>query len=548
MEQREYIVTLHKFDDLDSFYNDMETPGGNLYIPNREVTVLHRRPISRNTHYMLTANEANLIKQDPRVLDVELSPEERGVVNVPLWVDTSTWWDKSATATSVHKNWGLLRVADGYARYNWGSNGTTNTPGTVTTTSAGNNVDVVIVDGHMNPDHPEFAVNSDGTGGSRVVQYNWFQHTPAVTGGAAGTYTYTPYVDPSYTDPYGGSRTDDNDHGCHVAGIAAGNSQGWARKANIYNISPYNTNPSKTSFFLDYVRAWHNTKPINPLTGRRNPTVTNHSYGQASKVLISDITSLVYKGISHTGPFTSSDLQSYGVYNSGGYAYMPLRSTATDIDFQELLAAGVIAAGAAGNSFTKIATYDTAIGADYNNRVYVGSSVFYYMRGTHSAGIGMICVGSVGASIGESKAIYSECGPRIDVYAPGTYIISSINAAVGSYVADLRNSSYHQIKASGTSMASPQVTGVLACLAESWPTMKQSQAVDYLHKTATANQMFDTHGGPADFSSLQGSENRFLYYVKERPNTGQAYPKQNLGARPTTGMVYPRPKIYRYGR
>ena len=78
--------------------------------------------------------------------------------------------------------------------------------------------------------------------------------------------------------------------------------------------------------------------------------------------------------------------------------------------------------------------------------------------------------------------------------------------------------------------------------------MKQSTAIDYLYKTATLNQMFDTQGGPADFSSLQGSVNRFLSYVKERPADGQAYPKQNLGARPTSGMVYPRPKIYRYGR
>ena len=548
MEQQEYIVTLHKFDDLDGFYQDMETPGGNLYIPNREVTVLHRRPISRNTHYMLTADEASLIKQDPRVLDVELTPEARGIVNFPIWIDSSSEWDKSATATSVQKNWGLLRVADGYARSNWGANGTANNNGTVTTTSAGNNVDVVIVDGHMNPDHPEFAVNSDGTGGSRVIQYNWFQHTPAVTGGAAGTYTYSPYVDPSYTDIYGGSRTDDNDHGCHVAGTAAGNSQGWARKANIYNISPYYSSPSRTSFFLDYVRAWHNTKPINPLTGRRNPTITNHSYGAGAKILISNITSLVYKGISHTGPFTSSELQSYGVFNSGGYAYMMIRSTATDVDFQELIAAGIIAVGAAGNYYTKIATYNTATNSDYNNRVFVGSTVYYYMRGSHSAGTGILCVGSVGSNINEAKATSSHCGPRIDVYAPGSYIISSINSSVGSYVADPRNAVYNQAKYSGTSMASPQVAGVLACVAENWPTMKQSQAVDYIQKTAKLNQLFDTNGGPADFSSLQGSVNRFLYYVKERPTTGQAYPKQNLGARPTTGMVYPRPKIYKYGR
>ena len=54
-EQQEYIVTLNNKDDLDEFYYDMETPGGNLYIPNRSVDIVNRRPISRNTHYNLTA-------------------------------------------------------------------------------------------------------------------------------------------------------------------------------------------------------------------------------------------------------------------------------------------------------------------------------------------------------------------------------------------------------------------------------------------------------------------------------------------------------------
>ena len=39
----EYIVTLHKHEDLDEFYNDIETPGGSLYIPDREVETIERR-------------------------------------------------------------------------------------------------------------------------------------------------------------------------------------------------------------------------------------------------------------------------------------------------------------------------------------------------------------------------------------------------------------------------------------------------------------------------------------------------------------------------
>ena len=70
---KEWIVTLHRKEDLDSFYEDMETPGGNLFIPNRAVELVNRRSISRNTHYMLTYDEAQMLKADDRVWDVELA-------------------------------------------------------------------------------------------------------------------------------------------------------------------------------------------------------------------------------------------------------------------------------------------------------------------------------------------------------------------------------------------------------------------------------------------------------------------------------------------
>ena len=58
MQEREYVITLHKHEDLDSFYDDMETPGGALFIPDRAVPVFDRRLVSRNTHYKLTDEEA----------------------------------------------------------------------------------------------------------------------------------------------------------------------------------------------------------------------------------------------------------------------------------------------------------------------------------------------------------------------------------------------------------------------------------------------------------------------------------------------------------
>jgi hypothetical protein len=78
--------------------------------------------------------------------------------------------------------------------------------------------------------------------------------------------------------------------------------------------------------------------------------------------------------------------------------------------------------------------------------------------------------------------------------------------------------------------------------------MTQAQALRYITENATVDQIADTEGGPGDDLSLQGSENRYLYYVKEREEQGQITPRANQGFRPTSGMAWPRPRIYRYGR
>ena len=551
MQEREYVITLHKHEDLDSFYDDMETPGGALFIPNRVISLVNRRPVSRNTHYRLTDEEAELIRNDSRVMAVELSIEEAGLEIRPSWTQSSIFWNKSNSVSATYKNWGLLRSVEGLQRASWGSDGVTNASGTINVTASGKHVDIVVVDGHMDPAHPEFAVNVDGTGGSRVNQYNWFSLTTTVTGGGSnGTYVYTPYVDPSYPtlDSNGYSaRTADNDHGAHVAGILSGNTQGWAHDANIYNISPYSTSQGATSYFLDYIKVWHQLKTINPITGVKNPTVTNHSYGLLASANITTISTVRYRGTIFNGPFTSAQLSGYEIYNFGGTTVINQRNTGIEQDFIDLMAAGVIVVGAAGNSYSKIMNPTDSLSDDYNNYYTVGSTIYYYMRGTITSVAGAITVGAIGSNISDIKTADSDSGPRIDVYAPGRFIMSSVNSTLGVYANDTRNTSYYITKKSGTSMASPQVAGVLACLAETWPRLSQPYALTYIQTRAKFNQITAGTGGPTDYTDLQGSANRFLYFYKERPAEGQVGPKVNQGLRPSTGLAWPRPKIYRYG-
>ena len=320
IKTREYIVTVYNFSDLDSVYDELETAGKTP--PNveleRAVYCLQRKPTSRNTHYMLADWEAIELAKDPRIKSVELAPHLKGItpslnyeedeiilseenftneINLTSAIDqTSSGWDKSGSTSNSMRNWGLLRCTEGVQRSGWGGTGYqgggTGTPsqtGTIQLTQIGRNVDVVICDENgIVWDHPEYAVNADGTGGARTVQYNWFQHNAEVYPS-----------NPSSTYSYG-----TGSHSTHVAGTVAGNTQGWARGANIYNIyyDAGNAYP-EFSYVMDYIRAFHRNKSINNTTGRKNPTIVNNSWGMSifpSEWAFSDITSVTYRGTIYT--------------------------------------------------------------------------------------------------------------------------------------------------------------------------------------------------------------------------------------------------------
>jgi len=522
-EYKEYIVTLKDKTHLEEFYQDMETLGGCEKIPNRSVECACRRPISRNTHYWLTNDEVTYLKSDPRVIAVETKPSERKIFPRVNYEQSETYWNKSETITSDHKNWGLLRCVEGSQRTDWGSNITQNQSGAINVTSSGINVDVVIVDGgSFDHTHPEYAVNPDGTGGSRVILYDWFQHDMEVLG-TAQTESYS----------YGFT----SNHSAHVAGTVAGNTQGWARGANIYSIG------YGVESVFDYVRAFHNNKPINPITGRKNPTIMNNSWGY--NIAYDDLDPIIqisYRENTYDNP-TEGDLASYGYKTAYSANGLPARVPAVDVDLEDCLTAGIISVGSAGNSDMKID--NPTGGLDFNNWWYDGTYMGHYHQGSSPcAAEGNICVGSIGDLTTEHKSGFSSCGPRVDIFSPGTNIISSVNGVYYPLTADdPRNSSYKISKISGTSMASPQVCGVLACALEQNPSMTQEQALEYAQHYAKTNQMSETSGGHQDTTDLQGAANNYLYYYKERPVEGVTYPKLNKDLRPSEGLCYPRQRI-----
>jgi len=570
---RNYVVTLKNKEDLDGFYKDMETinrKGPDKVIPGRKIECAVRRPISRNTVYLLTDEEAEEIRKDQRVLAVELTFKEQGIKIIPHWQQTADF-DKDPTGPN-DKNWALLRCWNGGPISGWGLGGSFldyNT--TIDTTSSGKNVDVVITDVHIQFDHPEFALNPDGTGGSRAVQLDWLQYSTEAGYVSNGSYDYGSF---------------EANHGTHVAGSVAGNTQGWARSANIYSMhyAYPNTIPSGspapgevvvgalgwTEVLFDYIIAWHNNKEINPNTGRRNPTIVNASWGAAEVdsdgglIATSQLTQWVYRGTTTnvSNPSSSSvnavglitvDINENADPNGTYLPYLPIRSAALDADVQDAIDAGIVIVSAAGNTYWY---HDVPTGNNYNNtftytRANGSSRTVYYHRGASpAAATGVISVGAVDIYVDERKVDFSDFGPRIDVFAPGRYIMSSVWAAESGYtlINDPRDSNYKLARSSGTSFASPQVAGVLACLAEQEPRMNQQDARDYINYVATQDQIGNTGDGnpPAvnfdwtDHLDLLDSPNLYLYYNYERPIGGMASPKMNYKRRPSSGAVYPR--------
>ena len=547
----EYIVTCRSYEDLEDLYDDMETPGGSLYIPDRAVDLVHRRAISRNTHYMLTEEEAAEIRNDERVIACERLAKDRGIVPDYLWTQTDDFNKTTGTFASDDKNWGLYRVIEGDSVTNWGSDGTDEiTNRTIVTTSSGKNVDVVIVDAHINPDHPEFAVNPDGSGGSRVNQFNWFSYNSVLGYGSNGTYTYST----SGASP-------NSNHGTHVAGTACGNTQGWARDANIYNMAFSDTLSGVTDWdekLWDYLRHFHKNKAINSATGTRNPTITNHSWGYSRvNINLSTLTSVTYRGT--TTALSGTDSQKKTVLEDNGvpvpastYLYKtPARIAAVDADVQDAIADGVIVISSAGNSYWNC---DTSSGDDYNNYVVTSGTIYHSRGSTPGSADNVICVGSIGSKINEYKSNFSNWGERVDIWAPGSDIISAVydntttTSGYNPVIADSRNSSYYLASISGTSMSGPQVAGVVACLAEQEPFITQAEALQHLKENAlaevgtTGTINHSNNGSSTGYEAFGDSHNRYLFMPKKRPETGTLSPAflhKNRNS-DSAGVKYPR--------
>ena len=535
MSAKTYVVTLYKHEDLPDFYDEMKANG---------YQVLLKRPLSRNTHYLMTEEQAVELRKDSRVWDVQLTPEELGMTIEKNWysypneyeIGTSsapaTFW-KNGSYNQNSRQWGQqfcsrLGVATtpgkGKGTFGVGANGTLNDY--VTVYGNGKDVDVVIVDDPVSYDCEEWY--SPSTGLTRFVQYQWFNELN----------TYVASIDddsqtlPTGTISYYDNGANPEYHGVHVAGTVAGQFYGWANEANIYGLQILGNMPSGHSLpvllLFDYLRAFHAHKPL--VNGKRLPTISNHSWGYSynlsgdypSGYSIGDV-QFVYDSSTAT-TYNSSNPNPSGWTIAGlaqdfgvdGTTKLNAPYAALEADCEDAINDGIILVGAAGNNNQLMVDQTDN---RYGSVVAIGGSNYPMYQGSAPVNSPQfISVGAISNYADFRRASFSNYGPKVDIWAPGQNIISAFNSS-GFSDGKYGGAPNYYYSISGTSMASPQVAGILAVYATGKSRFTHQDALRYLTQQNRMNDSgrtvmdWDIGGDPPATYSIDVQAPNASYYT-----------------------------------
>ena len=524
MSEKEYVVTLNKDVDYAQFNQEMIASTGAGDIPDRTVDVADARAMStRNTHYALTDAEADTLRNDSRVTDVQLRPEDRSDIEIGYEAIQTANFNKSSSDSGDYRDWGKIIHSFTENKYGTSTSLPSNPYGRPHSMD-GTGVDIVIQDSGLQVDHPEF---NDANGVSRVQLIDWY-----AASGVTGSQSV------NHNRDYDG-------HGTHCGGTATGLNFGWANNARVYMVKvgglegTGDSGGISVSSCFDVIKGWHQNKPVDPKTGYKRPTIVNASWGYSGSIgsSISNIDSYVYRGANYnssTAGWTSTTTyhrDTYGFYpyyRSFSYRF-PVRLASVDADVQDCIDAGVHICIAAGNNSFKIAD---STDPDYNNVIfYSGGSNDYYHRGSSPFDTGAIIVGCTDSTplnaTTERKTSFSSTGPGVNIFAAGENILSACSTTTRfGNTQYFGNSSFKQTNISGTSMASPQVCGVGALYLQADPSLNPAQLKSKLENDALAVLKDESNNANyGDTTDICGGYNRMLFnrYNRANPFSSNVY-------------------------
>jgi len=516
---QEFTVCVKNESDWTEIHNYITNENNIDDIPNRKISCTSDMNFSpKRSVYSMSVNEANILRNHSKVEWVEQSSMYNPVVLEQRKYDEE--FDKiadiprfrSGLVRSIRANkdtaidpgsildysqWGLYRHQSD--TNNFGTNLIVSDASEYSLT--GKNVDIVIMDTGVRWDHPDFlksGVSSFSTKsdtrvrdilihGAEEYSINWA--TQGLTPPGSGSLANYTEANVLTSSSFNGSW-----HGTHVAGTAAGNQFGAAFEANIWSIACVDRSDvgwSEPSDGFDYIKVWHKNKPVNPETGLRNPTIVNCSWGHRQFVRKSLSYDATFRGTSYTNTQVDSAanvvpavhyLEPIAAGSVVYYSFTTKKTTGqssadelvNDADCQN-----VVLICSAGNSNGK---QEIKNGTDYDNEFTSGTFYYssgydnYYNRsgtpsitreGEEDAVIRVGALDSDRESGSQERAAdYSDKGPDIDVWAAGTRILSPWSSGYS----DPRDNSYYIEYLNGTSMATPNVSGVVALHLESVPT------------------------------------------------------------------------------
>jgi len=557
METKEYIVVLKDGIDYDQFWTEIESHTVGLpHVPDRPVGIVNERVMfKRLCEYSLTDAEADLLKNDSRVESVEIPVrnlpnvsivnnivQNAAAVNMNFNKQTGNVSVTPADYTFPAKasiNWGLIRHSNQANPYGINPAGYTGltTAQNYNYVPNGTGVDVIINDTGIQVNHPEF---TNALGQSRVVRVDWnsiaaslgIPRNPGPYGGMQGSWNTLSYSD---------TGNDIDGHGTHVAGIAVGKTYGWAKNANIISLFFSNTGQRAAEPLdtFEMMMRWHQTK------GNRNPTIVNMSWGIDLRFPSPYNSDTNYYSLISGGSYRGNVIlsgQSTTYYQQRGLIPMtpngfpvqgppvprfPYTSVAYNVALSEMIDTGIVVVKAAGNNSFKMDKPNNQGGSgDYDNFVNILGVPLWYNRGPSPIDSRAIVVGALDtltSSTGQDQKVpFSSTGPRVDVYAAGTYIMSAgpSQPNLGApYFLNQPGQNFKELVSSGTSQAAPQVAGMAALylqvrpVANIYSANNCSNVQSWITTNSTTNTFFQTGNATSytNYLSLLGGEPRVAY-------------------------------------
>ena len=564
MTLKKYQIKVTDAQYWDEVHNLLCSESNCECIPNRIVSCSDEKNHSdtRGT-FILHGSEAESLKNHPYISWVELDPTEypdeypqpslygqRFESQVKVYRDLVNGQGPPASPTSAELNrtgWQLVRTGIKQNSEFWGTDDVGGESqqyklGNVNFSTNGKHVDVVIHDSGVLAYHPEFldengqsrvrdiildgpfyidpqyfiqneltVVRADGSIGiTEASARSWWSNSAARSASFSSIGTIS--IGSGYTrtraignDNLNGSNSFTSGHGTACASLVAGKTFGLAFEANIWNMSGIG-NPSGMGTTpeqnFDCIKLFHQYKPINPITGVKNPTLVNGSWGYQAGFGFGNTVNYRFRG--STGTFTANGsitdqvtAMAVGLSNQVSGAYKSWssssRSNATSDAASEMMNAGVLYVSAAGNNNQRL-----GIGATDPDRLnYLSDN--YFGAGDPRAEFGgiltpsnhrdwmvpqgmgfdsatdfhpVVCVGAMDDWVGdagsgitsERKASYSNNGPGIDVWAPADETLAAGSNGVFSYTDFIRydDTGFYDCWFNGTSAAAPVACGVIA--------------------------------------------------------------------------------------